>query len=60
MTDLATPIGDPAPSDAELIARVRAGSDSAFSVLYQRHVSAARAAARSLGASRSDVDDLAS
>ncbi|HKA03644.1 MAG TPA: sigma-70 family RNA polymerase sigma factor, partial [Acidimicrobiales bacterium] len=59
MIETAPPLGDPAaPSDAELIARVRVGDDAAFSVLYQRHVGAARAAARSLGASRSDVDDL--
>src|SRR5262245_10439529 len=45
-------------SDAELITSVRAGSDAAFAVLYERHAGAARAAARSLGASRSDVDDL--
>src|SRR5215207_10898621 len=45
-------------SDAELITSSRAGSDAAFAVLYSRHSSAARAAARSLGASRSDVDDL--
>src|SRR5205809_406500 len=45
-------------SDAELITSSRAGSDAAFAVLYSRHSSSARAAARSLGASRSDVDDL--
>src|SRR4051794_12696987 len=45
-------------SDAELITSSRAGSDAAFAVLYSRHASSARAAARSLGASRSDVDDL--
>src|SRR4051794_19349962 len=45
-------------SDAELITSSRAGSDAAFAVLYSRHAGSARAAARSLGASRSDVDDL--
>jgi RNA polymerase sigma factor (sigma-70 family) len=61
MTDVA-PRADAldALSDADLIARVRTGSDAAFSVLYSRHIGAARAAARSLGASRSDVDDLTS
>jgi RNA polymerase sigma factor (sigma-70 family) len=49
-----------AQSDAELITGVRAGSDAAFGVLYERHSGAARAAARSLGASRSDTDDLVS
>src|SRR6478735_6635035 len=45
-------------SDAELITSSRAGSDASFAVLYERHSPAAKAAARSLGASRSDVDDL--
>jgi RNA polymerase sigma factor (sigma-70 family) len=45
-------------SDAELITSSRAGSDAAFAELYRRHAGSARAAARSLGASRSDVDDL--
>ena len=45
-------------SDAELITSSRAGSDAAFAVLYERHGGSAKAAARSLGASRSDVDDL--
>src|SRR6476619_3872537 len=47
-------------SDAELITGSRAGSDAAFAVLHSRHASSARAAARSLGASRADVDDLTS
>ena len=47
-------------SDAELITSSRAGSDAAFAVLYNRHAAAARSAARSLGASRADVDDLVS
>jgi RNA polymerase sigma factor (sigma-70 family) len=61
MTHLAAAPGAlDALSDVELIARVRAGSDAAFSMLYERHLGAARAAARSLGASRADVDDLTS
>ena len=61
MTDVASPAGAlDALSDADLISRVRGGSDAAFSVLYTRHLGAARAAARSLGASRADVDDLTS
>ena len=44
--------------DADLIASVRTGSDAAFAVLYERHEQAARAAARSVGASRADTDDL--
>src|SRR5438094_1122543 len=61
MRDMRQPGGDlGALSDAELITSVRAGSDAAFAVLYERHGGAARAAARSLGASRADVDDLVS
>src|SRR5436190_1499228 len=61
MTEMPQVGGDVrALSDAELITSVRAGSDAAFAVLYERHNGSARAAARSLGASRADVDAFAS
>lgn len=47
-------------SDAELILRSRAGEQPAFAELYERHVAAARSAARSYARSRSDADDLVS
>ncbi len=43
--------------DAELIAAVRAGDNSAYAVLYERHVGAARRLARQLVAP-TDADDL--
>ncbi|WP_207934831.1 sigma-70 family RNA polymerase sigma factor, partial [Actinomadura sp. KC06] len=50
---------DPAPaevSDAELIARVRAGDVAAYGTLYERHLAAARGLARHL-AGRDGADD---
>ncbi|SDK00599.1 RNA polymerase sigma factor, sigma-70 family [Lentzea albidocapillata subsp. violacea] len=48
-------------TDAELIARVRAGATVAFEVLYARHIEAARARARQLSWScQVDADDLVS
>jgi RNA polymerase sigma factor (sigma-70 family) len=43
--------------DAELLAAVREGNDTAFGELYRRHVGAGRAAARSLTRSTADADD---
>lgn len=54
----ALPIIEPAPSDAELIARARAGSDDAFTELYARHAVAAQAAARALTRSKATAEDL--
>jgi hypothetical protein len=42
------------PSDAELITSSRTGDEIAYAALYERHVPAARAAARAL--TRSHVD----
>ena len=47
------------PSDAELIAAVRAGDDAAFGVLWSRHEAAARRLARQI-ARHSETDDLVS
>jgi RNA polymerase sigma factor (sigma-70 family) len=44
-------------SDAALLARVRSGDDDAFGELYERHVGAARAAARALVPSPAEADD---
>ncbi len=49
---------DTAPSDAELIARVRDGDRSAFGDLYGRHARAANALARQLSVSGAEADDL--
>ncbi len=46
------------PSDIDLIARVRAGSSDAYSLLYQRHLRSARGLAWQLSRSATDVDDL--
>ncbi len=54
----ALPIIEPAPSDAELIACARAGSDDAFTELYERHAAAAQAAARALTRSKATAEDL--
>ncbi|UYM06035.1 sigma-70 family RNA polymerase sigma factor [Solicola gregarius] len=48
-----------APSDAELISRVRAGDQAAYGVLFERHSEAARRMARQL-VHGPDVDDLVS
>lgn len=49
---------DTAPGDPELIARARAGSDEAYTELWERHKGAGRAAARALTRSRATADDL--
>ncbi|HEX3785870.1 MAG TPA: sigma-70 family RNA polymerase sigma factor [Pseudonocardiaceae bacterium] len=54
----AAPVDHAGPSDAELIAAVRAGDADAYGTLYERHVSAARNLARTLSRSTADVDDL--
>ena len=51
--------GVDAPSDAELISRVRGGDLAAYGELYERHVDAARRLARQL-ARGPDADDLVS
>ena len=45
-------------SDVELIAAVRSGNSSAYGLLYERHVAAARHLARQLSRSPAEVDDL--
>ena len=50
--------GDDGPSDADLVAAVRAGSTDAYGLLYRRHVAAARAAARQLTGCAAERDDL--
>jgi len=50
--------GARAPADAKLLAQVRAGDTSAFGVLYQRHVPAARRLARELVQSPAEADHL--
>ena len=50
--------GGGSPSDAELIARVRAGDAPALDELRSRHVSAARRLVRQMGPSGTAVDDL--
>jgi RNA polymerase sigma factor (sigma-70 family) len=47
-----------APTDAELIADVRAGGSDAYDVLYRRHADAARGLAWRLTGSGADADDL--
>ncbi|WP_430867828.1 sigma-70 family RNA polymerase sigma factor [Demequina aurantiaca] len=47
-------------SDPELIAGVRAGDQTAFGLLYERHVEAARKVATQYTNSPSDVDDVVS
>jgi DNA-directed RNA polymerase specialized sigma24 family protein len=46
------------PSDAELITAVRGGDTTAYGGLYERHLGAARRAARSLAASAVEREDL--
>ncbi|WP_051386126.1 sigma-70 family RNA polymerase sigma factor [Actinokineospora inagensis] len=48
------------PSDAELIAAVRAGNTAAYGSLYERHAGAARNLARQLARSAAEADDLVS
>jgi RNA polymerase sigma factor (sigma-70 family) len=58
MTELLS--GIEAPSDAELIARVRSGEHTTYAELYSRHVEAARRLARQLTRGGPDADDLVS
>lgn len=46
--------------DAELVVRARAGDDSAFGVLYERHVESARRLAQLYASSAADAEDIAS
>lgn len=55
-----TGIGGEILSDAELIAAVRAGDNSAFAELYARHAPAARSVARQYASSDADADDICS
>jgi RNA polymerase sigma factor (sigma-70 family) len=57
---LARTISSAEHSDAELIDHVRHSHSDAFTILYERHVLAARAYARSLTRCASDADDLVS
>jgi RNA polymerase sigma factor (sigma-70 family) len=50
--------GQALPSDAELIAAIRAGDMAAYGELYRRHVSAAQALARQLVRGPAEVDDV--
>jgi RNA polymerase sigma factor (sigma-70 family) len=52
--------GRPSLGDADLILKVRAGDGDAYGLLYERHVDAARAMARQIVRSPSDVDDVVS
>ena len=47
-----------APSDAELVARVRDGDPSAFDVLVRRHINRALTVAHALSGSRADAEDV--
>ncbi|MBT1001201.1 sigma-70 family RNA polymerase sigma factor [Paenarthrobacter sp. DKR-5] len=48
-----------APSDAELLTRVRGGDDGAYGELYERHYAAAVGLARRFARNASDAEDLA-
>ncbi|MGI5166351.1 sigma-70 family RNA polymerase sigma factor [Spirillospora sp. CA-253888] len=48
MREAAPEVTAPAPSDAVLISRIRAGDRSAYGTLYERHLDAARGLARHL------------
>jgi RNA polymerase sigma factor (sigma-70 family) len=50
--------GEESFQDRELLASLRAGEDAAFGELFSRHADAVRRLARSLGADRTDADDL--
>ncbi|MER5947688.1 sigma-70 family RNA polymerase sigma factor [Streptomyces sp. NPDC001904] len=50
--------GDRAPSDADLIDRMRAGDDSAYEELYRRHAAAVRRYARTCCRDGHTADDL--
>ena len=58
MTNEAIALWTETSSDPELIAGVRAGDGTAFGVLYERHVDAARKVASQYTNSHSDVDDV--
>src|SRR5829696_6017064 len=46
------------PSDAELIAQVRAGNSEAYGLLYRRHAQSAQVLARRLTGSPAEADDV--
>ncbi|MFI8308803.1 sigma-70 family RNA polymerase sigma factor [Streptomyces sp. NPDC085927] len=52
------PLRELPPSDAELIARMRAGDDSAYGELYRRHAEAVRRYARTCCRDAHTADDL--
>ncbi|MXM68462.1 sigma-70 family RNA polymerase sigma factor [Streptomyces sp. HUCO-GS316] len=52
------PLWEGAPSDADLIARMRAGDDSAYEELYRRHAAAVRRYARTCCRDAHTADDL--
>lgn len=52
------PAGEHPPSDADLIARMRAGDDSAYEELYRRHAGAVRRYARTCCRDAHTADDL--
>ena len=60
MTHEAIALWTETSSDPELIAGVRAGDATAFGVLYERHVDAARKVAAQYTNSATDVDDVVS
>ena len=53
-------VGDAVASDADLLAAVHGGDETAYGELFDRHATAARRFARSLGASPDEADDLVS
>lgn len=59
MTASADAEGTAAPSDAQLIAEVRAGAAEAYAQLFERHHSAAVGLARRYARNASDAEDLA-
>src|SRR6187431_730407 len=60
MTHEAIALWTETSSDPELIAGVRAGDGTAFGVLYERHVDAARKVAAQYTNTAADVDDVVS
>ncbi|MDH6585683.1 RNA polymerase sigma factor (sigma-70 family) [Streptomyces sp. SAI-133] len=52
------PPKQPAPSDADLIGRMRSGDDSAYEALYRRHADAVRRYARTCCRDAHTADDL--
>jgi DNA-directed RNA polymerase specialized sigma24 family protein len=51
---------DPSRSDVDLLEEIRGGDLSAYVVLYERHVEAARRLARSTLRNQADADDVVS